>query len=101
MSVHEVPHMNLLYVADTLKLPATKGAMCLKVLEYAILYQLEKEELKLYSSCCFYFLGEHKIVIHGTVVQYTCTSFSHLPKPLHQKHSTVSGSVQTVPAVAV
>ena len=30
-----------------------------------------------------------------------CTSITHLPKPLHQKHSTVSGSVQSVPAVAV
>lgn len=30
-----------------------------------------------------------------------CTSFTHLLKPLHQKHSTVSGSVQSVPAVAV
>jgi len=30
-----------------------------------------------------------------------CTSFNHVPQPLHQKHSTVSGSMQTVPVVAV
>jgi len=30
-----------------------------------------------------------------------CTSFTHLPKPLDQTHSTVSGSVQLVPAVDV
>jgi hypothetical protein len=84
-----------------IKLTATKGAIYFMVLEYTILHQLEKEELKLNSSFLFYFLGEHKTVIYGTVVQYICTSFNHVPKPLHQKHSTVSVSVQTVPAVAV
>ena len=30
-----------------------------------------------------------------------CTSFSHIPKLLHQKYPTVSGSVQSVPTVSV
>ena len=78
-----------------MKLPTTKLAICPRVLEYTILHQLKKEELKLYLKFWFYFMGEHKNVIYITVVHvyiFQLPTETALPEALYRVWICAVGS---------
>jgi hypothetical protein len=81
-----------------MKLTATKGAIFHKVLQYTYIKWKKDIEVILRG---FGFIVWAIIKREFILQQYMSTLFNHVPKLLHQKHFTVSGSMQTVPAVTV
>ena len=94
-SIHEPVVMWLI----RMKVPDTKGAICQGAAIH--LHQLEKGNWRYFKVFRFYFLGEHKTVIYERLYS-TCVHRSLIYRNRSTRStSAVSGSVQSVPAIAV